>query len=211
MAKGSPDFYRGSVLYGMFGGSPKELSVDSAGNLAAFLKAYYGLEPTALQCDEDGNLKIAIELQASDLTVDIAAQSLSFLHTEPYSGTTADFYITHTFADDEMELRTILTGAYYLWGFSMEITGDGDLANAKFQIVMDGTTYDFIAPSEEWLQESLDTPSGILKGAAFYPIAKRIIITLTKPLYIKTSLACRVDNVSGDVVTFTWKGVTTAI
>jgi hypothetical protein len=67
--KGTPDYYRGTLLYGTYEGYPKDIAVDSAGNMAAFLKAMFGTTPTNLQCDTDGNLKINLTVADSSITI----------------------------------------------------------------------------------------------------------------------------------------------
>lgn len=75
MAKGYPDWHRGSLMQGLLAGVPTGVNMDAAGNLIALLKGLYGTTPTGLQCDATGNIKI-----------DLSVQSATVLRTKPYYG-----------------------------------------------------------------------------------------------------------------------------
>jgi len=82
MVKGYPDYYRGSILFGLKDGVPVGINMDDAGNLVAMLKAMFGATPTTLACDVDGNLKVNIEVQSSVGMVEPAETTTVFKTTE---------------------------------------------------------------------------------------------------------------------------------
>lgn len=82
MVKGYPDYYRGSILFGIKDGVPVGINMDDAGNLVAMLKAMFGTTPTTLACDEDGNLKVNIEVQTDIGKVEPAEAGTIFKTTE---------------------------------------------------------------------------------------------------------------------------------
>jgi hypothetical protein len=65
VAKGYPDYYRGSLLFGMLDDVPTGINMDNAGNLIALLKAMNGVNPVTLACDADGNLKVSVEVNTA--------------------------------------------------------------------------------------------------------------------------------------------------
>jgi len=65
VAKGYPDYYRGSLLFGLRDDIPTGINMDDAGNLVALLKAMSGTTPVTLACDADGNLKVSVEVNTA--------------------------------------------------------------------------------------------------------------------------------------------------
>lgn len=58
-----PDYNVAAILKGTYAGDPKAIAVDVNGYMIAMLSALFGGNPTNLQCDASGNIKINLDAQ----------------------------------------------------------------------------------------------------------------------------------------------------
>jgi hypothetical protein len=96
MVSGYPDWYRGSILFGIYNEMPKGINLDSAGNIVALLKGTFDDVPTILACDTDGNIKVNVQVNATPTpiipsdppqSIPITEQSpLTSIQVEPKTG-----------------------------------------------------------------------------------------------------------------------------
>ena len=205
MATGSPDYYRGMVLYGIFNDLPKQITVDSGGNLAAFLKAMYGPIPTPITCDENGNMNINVAVSATDfhvipsdpeqnipiklgagaddLKINIKSQDLGQVKTRPALGTY--FAGSNTINPTSQTSWTVieLSGDMLIANLTINISSNAAQPNSTFTVYIDDASWAAMSFTE-YRDFQFSASSGApLLCTSFNDVSWRFMFALAKPIH----------------------------
>lgn len=220
--KGTPDFYRGSILFGDYLGYPKQLSADESGSLIALLKAMYGDIPTPIQCDVDGNINISINATTTPIlitqdeystpiqttpptgqqnhNINIAEQTLPLLNTAETYALAVSEVINDTVLDGEWSTGSSFSQLSKLFRASISISGNNDLRSSLIQLLVNGTTY-FLETIDAIISNGVYPFEGAIFLATKQSVDnKAYTITLITPIRCKTNWSFKFYNASGATV-----------